>query len=201
MKPLPLEISNWRREERKRLLEHRRTLSSDERTRLVDATLINLRSVFETLRTSTLGLYWPIKREIDIRRLAADLSLRERVQLALPVVVAKHQPLEYWLWCMGAPMTRGFWNIPVPKTRTPVDPDVIIAPLVGFSGYYRLGYGGGYFDRTLAARVPRPTAIGIGFEFSRLDGFMPQPHDIPMDIIVTDSGIAYAGHSAPVHAQ
>jgi 5,10-methenyltetrahydrofolate synthetase len=113
----------------------------------------------------------------------------------VPVVVAKHQPLEYSLWHMGDPMTRGFWNIPVPETRTTVDPDVVIAPLVGFSGHFRLGYGGGYFDRTLAARCQRPVAIGIGFEFSRLDGFLPQPHDIPMDIIVTERRVDYREHA------
>ena len=80
-----------------------------------------------------------------------------------------------------------WWNIPVPKQRRPVEPDTVIAPLVGFHDHYRLGYGGGYFDRTLAKL--RPFAIGIGFEFSRVDGFVPQPHDIAMNVIVTESAI------------
>ena len=62
-----------------------------------------------------------------------------------------------------------------------------LAPLVGFDSCgYRLGYGGGYYDRTLAAATPKPLAIGVGFELSRLDTIHPQPHDVPMDFIVTE---------------
>ena len=108
------------------------------------------------------------------------------MQTALPVVVTKNSPLEYWQWRMGEPLTRGFWNIPVPASRIPVNPAAVIIPLIGFHNNYRLGYGGGYFDRTLAARVPKPIAIGIGYELCRLPGFTQLPHDIPMDFIVTD---------------
>ena len=70
-------------------------------------------------------------------------------------------------------------------------PDLLIAPLVGFDGAgYRLGYGGGYYDRTLAARSPRPRVIGAGFTLSRLDTIHPQPHDIPMSLVVTEDGVA-----------
>jgi 5,10-methenyltetrahydrofolate synthetase len=107
----------------------------------------------------------------------------------MPVVTIPRSPLEYWIWRPGDAMTRGFWNIPVPAEKVPVDPDVVIAPLVGFSGCWRLGYGGGYFDRTLAARAPRPIALGVGFDFSDLPDFAPEPHDIPMETIVTDKRI------------
>jgi 5-formyltetrahydrofolate cyclo-ligase len=69
---------------------------------------------------------------------------------------------------------------------------MVLAPLVGFDGTsYRLGYGGGYFDRTLAALTPRPFAIGVGFEIQRLETVYPQPFDIPMDLIVTEAGLRH----------
>ena len=84
-------------------------------------------------------------------------------------------------------MTRGLWDIPVPAERDPVMPAAAIVPLVGFDPQrYRLGYGGGYYDRTLAAASPRPWCVGIGFSATRLPSIHPQPHDIPMDLIVTD---------------
>ncbi|MBL8584642.1 MAG: 5-formyltetrahydrofolate cyclo-ligase, partial [Rhizobiaceae bacterium] len=67
-----------------------------------------------------------------------------------------------------------------------IRPDIVIAPLVGFdeSGY-RLGYGGGFFDRTLATMAPRPRAIGVGYAECGLSTIYPQPHDIAMNLIVT----------------
>jgi len=97
-------------------------------------------------------------------------------------------------------MTKGIWDIPIPKERAVVMPDAVLVPLVGFDPCgFRLGYGGGYFDRTLAAARPRPYAIGLGYEDSVLPTIFPQPHDIPMDLIVTDRGIhrpASRTHSA-----
>ncbi|HEY6918451.1 MAG TPA: 5-formyltetrahydrofolate cyclo-ligase, partial [Tabrizicola sp.] len=80
---------------------------------------------------------------------------------------------------------------PVPPPDAPVlTPDIALAPLVGWTVEgYRLGYGGGYFDRTLAALSPRPFTIGIGFETACLPTIFPQPHDIPLDVILTETGI------------
>jgi len=86
----------------------------------------------------------------------------------------------------------GVWNIQIPERRQIVIPHAVLAPLVGFDrNCYRLGYGGGYFDRTLAAFTPRPWAIGVGFELSRLKTICPQDFDIPMDLIVTEAGAQY----------
>lgn len=186
---MPREIAEWRTRERNRLLEMRREMPLADRAALVEPLLANLRNVLEKLSFSTLGIYWPIKREVDVRALADELCRRRGATLALPVVVEKGAPLEYWKWNLGDPVERGFWNIPVPRHREVVEPDAVIAPLVGFHDHYRLGYGGGYFDRTLGAARKRPLAIGIGFEFSRVDGYIPQPHDVPMDVIVTESAI------------
>ena len=84
------------------------------------------------------------------------------------------------------------WNIPTPQKRDIVIPHAVLAPLVGFDlECYRLGYGGGYFDRTLAALSPRPLAIGVGFELSRIRTIYPQPFDIPMDVVVTEVDIRH----------
>jgi 5-formyltetrahydrofolate cyclo-ligase len=109
-------------------------------------------------------------------------------QIALPVVVTKSAALEFWRWYPGMPMRTGIWNIPTPAERELLMPNAVIAPLVGFdeSGF-RLGYGGGYFERTLGAASPRPFAIGLGYADSALRTIYPQAHDIPMNLIVTDA--------------
>jgi 5,10-methenyltetrahydrofolate synthetase len=83
-------------------------------------------------------------------------------------------------------MERGVWNIPQPRDTPTVAPNTVIAPLVGYdAGCYRLGYGGGFFDRTLAAMDERPRVVGVGHPVARLRTIHPQPHDIAMDAIVT----------------
>jgi 5,10-methenyltetrahydrofolate synthetase len=88
-------------------------------------------------------------------------------------------------------MMRGDWNIPVPPPDAGnLTPDVMLAPCLGWDdGCYRLGWGGGYFDRTLAVQAPRLLAIGIALSAARLPTIYPQPHDIPLDLIVTETGV------------
>ena len=87
-------------------------------------------------------------------------------------------------------MQRGIWNIPIPREREVLMPDAVIVPLVGFDERgFRLGYGGGYFDRTLAAAAPRPYAIGLGYADAAMQTIYPQAHDIPMNLIVTDEAV------------
>ncbi len=108
--------------------------------------------------------------------------------MALPVAVALGHPLAFREWHPQARLARGLWKIPYPADGAEVIPNVTIAPLVGFDGAcYRLGYGGGFFDRTLANLNPRPLAIGVGYPGAALTTIFPQPHDVPMDWIVTGS--------------
>jgi 5,10-methenyltetrahydrofolate synthetase len=108
------------------------------------------------------------------------------IRVALPTVVAKARPLIFREWHPGARLKSGVWNIPIPAEGAEVIPTVVIAPLVGFDpDAYRLGYGGGFFDRTLAALSPRPLAIGVGHPVGAIPTIYPQSHDIPMDWIVT----------------
>ena len=131
---------------------------------------------------------WPIKHEPDVRGLLAAWA-RAGVRTALPVVVAEGQPLAFREWTPETPLAPDRYGIPTPTTGEWLTPDLILLPLNGFDAAgYRLGYGGGYFDRTLAALAPRPLAVGVGFEINRVDSIRPEAHDQRLDWIVTENG-------------
>ncbi|TDE37567.1 5-formyltetrahydrofolate cyclo-ligase [Antarcticimicrobium sediminis] len=188
------DVARWRKAERHRLRSERQALSVADRQSVGDALTRHLRRFlqdrFDGVRGLTFSAYWPIKGEPDLRPLMADLH-KTGVRIALPVVETKAAPLVFRLWTPEMRMVRGDWNIPVPPPEAPaLTPDIALAPLVGWTlDGYRLGYGGGYFDRTLAALTPRPFAIGIGFETAQLATLYPQPHDIALDVILTETGI------------
>lgn len=181
-------VREWRKSERQRLLALRAALDHEARAAAAARILPFAHEAIRRHAARAVGLYWPIKSELDFRMLAEQLA-RDGIATALPVILEKGTPLAYWQWSPGEPLERGFWNIPVPRQRRPIHPDAVLAPTVGFDrAGYRLGYGGGYFDRTLA-QADRPSlAIGIGLDFARLDTIWPQPHDIPMDVIITELG-------------
>lgn len=181
-------VREWRKSERQRLLAMRAALDPEARAAAAARILPFAHEAIRRHGARAVGLYWPIKSELDFRMLAEQLA-RDGIATALPVILEKGTPLAYWQWSPGEPLERGFWNIPVPRQRRPIHPDAVLAPTVGFDrAGYRLGYGGGYFDRTLA-QADRPSlAIGIGLDFARLDTIWPQPHDIPMDVIITELG-------------
>jgi 5-formyltetrahydrofolate cyclo-ligase len=182
------EVRAWRRGERERLIALRQALPTEERRRWGAQVEAQLRGLLAE-RPGILGVYWPFRAEFDPRPLI-DGAVAEGRTVALPVVVDKKGPLEYRAWRPGEPLVDGVWNIPVPEKCEIVTPAVVLAPLVGFDeGCYRLGYGGGYFDRTLAVLSPRAFAIGIGFEVQLLETIYPQSFDVPMDLIVTEAGI------------
>jgi 5-formyltetrahydrofolate cyclo-ligase len=180
------EIRRWRVHTRRLLTKERlsRELALHEQMAR-QATGRLLQSV-DFGRYKTLGVYSAMRGEIDILDVAAEHIARGG-HVALPVVVEKASPVEFWRWWPGMPMTRGVWNISIPAQRECVLPDALIVPLLGFdAALYRLGYGGGYYDRTLANAVPRPYCVGLGFQSGQLASIYPQMHDIPMNQIVTD---------------
>jgi len=180
------EVRLWRKAKRTVLIERRLAMSAGERAAHSEAITEALAQVLPSCRGTLIGFYWPFKGEYDPRPLARSLY-GEGMRLALPVVVEKAKPLTFREWWPGVPMVHGVWNIPVPAEGGPVSPDILLAPLVGFDGRrYRLGYGGGHYDRTLAALAAKPQAVGVGFELSRIATIHPQSHDIPMDLIVTE---------------
>jgi 5-formyltetrahydrofolate cyclo-ligase len=180
-------VQAFRKEKRAELIALRAALPLRERQRRGERIRANLDETLTLPRTAALGIYWPIRGEPDLRELAKRHVAAGGVA-ALPVVVVKGAPVEFWRWELEAPMRVGFWNIPVPAERQIVAPDALLIPLVGFdAACYRLGYGGGYYDRTLAAAAPRPLCIGVGYDIAEIATIHPQPHDVPMDMIVTDT--------------
>jgi 5,10-methenyltetrahydrofolate synthetase len=181
------EVAAWRRRQRTLLLAKREALPQAARQQAAQSVAARLTEHVAARGYSSIGLYWPIKHEINLISWAQTLAEKSGVVLCLPAVVAQKTPLEYWRWQQGEPLARGIWDIPVPSRRDVVVPDLMLAPLVGFDqDNYRLGYGGGYFDRTLASLARRPVVIGIGYDFGALDSIFPQTHDIPMDAVVTE---------------
>lgn len=188
------DVARWRTAERTRLRGERQKLSVAERQAIGEALMMHLRHLlhvrFDGAAGRVFSAYWPIKGEPDLRPLMADLHAAG-VIVALPIVETRAAPLVFRRWTPETRMVRGDWNIPVPPPDAPeVTPWIALAPLVGWTeDSYRLGYGGGYFDRTLAALAPRPFVIGVGFDTARLGTIFPQPHDIPLDLVVTEAGI------------
>ena len=107
----------------------------------------------------------------------------------LPVVVAPRTPLAFRAWDESTPLVEDRYGIPYPPQGPYLTPEALLIPVNAFDAAgYRLGYGGGFFDRTLAALSPRPLAIGVGFELARVESIAPEAHDIRLDAIVTETG-------------
>lgn len=149
-----------------------------------------LKTVLSQLEPMCLGIYWPMKGEFNPRDLALALAQETGLQLALPF--ARKQPIEmhYRLWQGQAPDAVDECRIPSTQGK-PVVPDVILVPCLAFTpAGYRLGYGGGYFDRFMAQH-PGVTAIGVAWQHNQLSDtqLRAQPHDQPLLAVVTEAQI------------
>lgn len=183
---LALQIKNWRQWQRKKVITDRIAISSYHRKLWQKTILLKLQDYLSQIEPGIIGFYWPFKGEIDCRGLMTEM-LKTGWKAALPAVNEVASPLEFRQWTPDTTLIAGFWKIPVPELRQIVMPTVLVIPLVGFDkDHYRLGYGGGYYDRTIADMQPRPINIGVGFEQARLTTIYPQNHDIAMDVIVTE---------------
>lgn len=184
------DVMRWRKSERERLIAARLAVSVADREAWSAAITSNVASACDFSK-KTVSFYWPFRGEPDLRPLMQAV-LDAGGTCALPVVVEKARPLVFRAWKPGETLERGVWNIPVPPDTAPeVRPDIVISPVVGFDpAAYRLGYGGGYYDRTLATFTERPLVVGVGPEIARIPTIFPQAHDIPMSMIVTENGIA-----------
>jgi 5-formyltetrahydrofolate cyclo-ligase len=182
-------VQTWRKSQRKRLIAERLTLAPDSVESFRKSIDASIERSFPGLARCRLALCWPIKNEYDARHLAK--TLRERGALtALPVVVAPKQPLAFREWHPGTELAKGPLDIPYPVNSPEVVPEAVLLPMNGWDAKgYRLGYGGGFFDRTLASLAKKPVVIGVTYELARLETIHPQSWDIPMDYVVTERGV------------
>lgn len=175
---------------RQTLIARREALSADERNALEERIGAHLCTLLDRLPAQIIGFCWPYRGEADILpALCAWQAEKAGRILALPVVPQAPGPLSFHYWKQGVPMQADQFGIPAPVAQAQVVPDLLIVPVNGFDARgYRIGYGGGYFDRTLAAWQPPPLTVGVGFELARLESVEPQAHDRPLDWIVTEAG-------------
>jgi 5-formyltetrahydrofolate cyclo-ligase len=183
------DVARWRKAERERLITARMALAIEYRTAQTLVITQQLKGLIPAAAGTIVSVYWPMRAEPDLRHWMRT-AFEGGTRIALPVAVALRQPLKFREWRPGAPLAHGLWNIPYPADGADVTPTVLLVPLVGFDAQcYRLGYGGGFFDRTLAAIDAPRLAIGVGYSVASIPTIHPQPHDIPMDWIVTGASV------------
>jgi 5,10-methenyltetrahydrofolate synthetase len=176
---------------RKTLLEARKIAAGAS---VANAALCTrLHEVFAHYAPHSVGFYWPLAGEFDARGVIAEwLEDEPRRLAALPVVTMKGYALAFHAWTLDTPMRIGHHRIPEPASTQGVLPDLLLVPCVGFDDDgYRLGYGGGYYDRTLVAwpGTTMPVTVGVAYEACRCPALPREPHDVPLDAIVTEAGL------------
>ena len=204
---------------RKALIEER--LNLPDRQQRADLLQRVMRIWLVGRSDEVIGAYWPIKGEFDplpaLYRWQEDAILNHDIQLntapapesrtqlatesiagrsprkiGLPVVDKVHKTLTFHAWYPGCPMEEDAYGIPKPKDTEIIVPTLLFVPCVGYGpGGYRLGYGGGFYDRTLATLQPRPVTVGLGFTNGWLPDMEPEAHDIPLDALLNDNGVVW----------
>jgi len=184
----PLERAALRQEK----IAAREALSEAQHRCLSTAVAANLAQLLQRCQPRILGFCWPIRAEFDCRPLV-ETWLVKGAQSCLPKVIAPGEVLEFRAWRPDSEMHLDRYGIAYPASGESLCPDVLLLPVNAFDGAgYRLGYGAGYFDRTLAryaAQGHPPLAIGVGFELARVPSIHPAAHDIPLDAVVTEGGV------------
>lgn len=172
---------------RRERIAARMALSDVEHGRASAAIERRLEALLADRPPQVVAFCWPLRREFDCRPLVERLLARGW-RAAQPVVLAPARPMVFRPWDPATPMTEDRHGIPIPAGDQTITPDVVLLPLVAFDALgYRIGYGGGYFDRTLAALSPRPFAVGVGFELARVESVRPEAHDVRLDALVTEA--------------
>ena len=214
-----IDRSNDKSGKRKALIEAR--LNLPDRLQRADLLQRVMRIWLFGRRDTVIGAYWPIKGEFDplpaLYRWQEDAILNEssqsesglrhepRAQLAteriasrsprkigLPVVDKVHKTLTFHAWYPGCPMEEDAYGIPKPKDTEVIVPTLLFVPCVGYGpGGYRLGYGGGFYDRTLASLQPRPVTVGLGYTNGWLPDLEPEAHDVALDALLNDNGVVW----------
>lgn len=188
----------FRSTSRTRLIAAREALDPAQHEAASAAIETHLGRLLQRLAPAVIGFCWPFRAEFDCRPLMARCMARG-ARTALPVMVAPRAAMIFREWREDSAVIEDRFGIHIPRAGATLVPDVILMPVNAFDeAGYRLGYGGGYFDRTLAALSPRPCAIGVGFELARLPTIRPQGHDQRLDYVVTEAGCFRADGDALV---
>ena len=155
-----------------------------------DAVAVHVRAIAGDLETATASAFYPYLSEIDTRPALQTLA-DTGWKTALPVVEGEGLPLTFRAWVPGGPTEPGAWNIPIPpKSAETVSPDLMLVPLLAFDrAGYRLGYGGGFYDRTIAAlrKTRNVTTVGVAYAAQEVDIVPHDGHDARLDWIVTEA--------------
>lgn len=190
--PWPTDPPHDKKLLRRQLQQERQTMSDrDQRAEHLQRVLrVWLVSRSET----TIGAYWPIKGEFDALPALYRWGEADPVRrIGLPVIDRETRQLRFHVWYPGCPMEDDAFGIPKPKDTAEFEPQLLLVPCVGFGpGGVRLGYGGGFYDRTLAALRPRPFTAGLAYAHGYLPWLAPEPHDVPLDTILTEDGVVWS---------
>ena len=178
-----------RDELRDKLIAQRQSMADRaERSLLLQGVL---RVWLVTRKETSIGGYWPIKGEFDplpalYRWSEADAQRR----IGLPVVDKTAGTLRFHVWFPGCPMEPDAYDIPKPKGTQEFHPQMLLVPCVGFGQHgVRLGYGGGFYDRTAAGLQPRPYVVGLAYSTGFVRGLKPRPNDLAVDALLTEQGV------------
>ncbi len=191
-----VKLANWRKAERARLIKDRMAIPAESRHQYDKRIQQKLLETIRHAKGQTVSLYWPFRGEPNLNPTFKRLQ-EQGAQCALPVVLEQDKPLVFRSWSAGEPLEPGVLNIPIPKEGAAmVEPDIIIAPVIGFDkSCYRLGYGGGFYDRTLSALSKKPRAIGVGYSIAQISTIKPQWYDVPLDVVISEEGLITPGRA------
>jgi 5,10-methenyltetrahydrofolate synthetase len=183
---LPASSAQTKADLRRILLAERRGIPAEERARWDHQLCANIVNWWRDCKVEALGVYWPLRDEPDLHAAYAELS-RLGVRLLLPVVVQRDAPLEFASWEIGETMVKDGMGVAVPAhLRIGPYPPALLVPCLGYNaGGFRLGYGGGFYDRTLA-RDPRPATVGVAYSCLEVE-FDVDNHDIALDVVITET--------------
>lgn len=170
---------------RRTLLSLRNALAADQRA-LFDRHLADkILQWWRTEKPASLGVYWPMRGEPDLHPAYTELH-GAGVQLALPMIVGDNAPLQFVTWTPGEELRKDRFGAGIPVADNAlIQPQALLIPCLGFNAdCFRLGYGGGFYDRTLATE-PRPRTLGVAYAFAEVD-FAAEVYDIALDAVVTE---------------
>lgn len=188
----PIEPSRDKKVLRKQLQMERQNLV-DRHQRAMQLQEV-LRVWLAMRKERSIGAYWPIKGEFDalpalFRWWEGDEPNR---RIGLPVMHREPKMLSFHVWYPGCEMQEDAYGIPKPKDTASFHPALLLVPCVGYGPRgVRLGYGGGFYDRTLAQLHPRPYTVGLAYANGYLPWLQAEPHDVPLDAVLTEEGVAW----------